>query len=178
MAKDDLRIGSRLLIGGIAGFVGTMAMTAAMRRLHQKLPAEERYPLPPREIVDSAAGKAGVDLPDEAAKDLTTAAHFAYGAAVGAMIGALNPRPSKPTGAVAGVAVWVASYMGWIPAVNILEPGTRHPRRRNALMIASHLVWGWWTAASMRELAEARETMLGAGPDRDAVPPLPPAGGE
>src|SRR5690349_14929545 len=96
LAKDDLGFGSRLLIGGIAGFVGTMAMTAAMRRLHQKLPARERYPLPPREIVDSTAEKAGVDLPNEAAKDLTTAAHFAYGAVVGAMIGALNPRPSKP----------------------------------------------------------------------------------
>ena len=169
MAKD-LKIGSRLLIGGIAGFVGTMAMTAAMRRLHARLPAKERYPLPPREIVDSTAEMAGVELPNEAAKDITTAAHFAYGAAMGAMIGALNPRPGKPTGAAAGVAIWVASYMGWIPAVNILEPGTEHPRRRNALMIAAHLVWGWWTAASMRELAEARETMLGDGPDKDKLP--------
>ncbi|HEY5720955.1 MAG TPA: hypothetical protein VIT45_01405 [Allosphingosinicella sp.] len=174
MARDGLKLGSRLLIGGIAGFVGTMAMTAAMRRLHEKLPARERYPLPPREIVDATAEKAGIDLPDEAAKDLTTAAHFAYGAVVGAMIGALNPRPSKPTGAAAGVAVWVASYMGWIPAVNILEPGTEHPRRRNALMIAAHLVWGWWTAASIRELVEARETMIASGPDKDAKPPLRP----
>ena len=176
MARD-LKIGSRILIGGIAGFVGTMAMTATMRRLHARLPVKERYPLPPREIVDSAAGKAGIDLPGEAAKDISTAAHFAYGAAVGAVIGALNAKPSKPTGAAAGVAVWVASYMGWIPAVNILEPGTEHPRRRNALMIAAHLVWGWWTAASMTELVEARETMLGPGPDKDANPPLPSAGG-
>jgi uncharacterized membrane protein YagU involved in acid resistance len=162
-----LKLGSRLLIGGIAGFVGTMAMTAAMRRLHQRLPAKESYPLPPREIVDSAAASAGISLPDETAKDLTTAAHFAYGAAVGAMIGALNPKPSKPTGAVAGVAVWLASYMGWIPAVGLLEPATDHPRRRNGLMIASHLIWGWSTAAAMRELCAARDTMLRTGPDKD-----------
>jgi uncharacterized membrane protein YagU involved in acid resistance len=174
LARKRLKLGSRLLIGGIGGFVGTMAMTAAMRRMHARLPTGESYPLPPREIVDSAAAKAGVDVPDEAAKDVTTAAHFAYGAAIGAMIGALNPSPAKPTGAVAGVAVWLASYMGWIPAMNVLEPATRHPRRRNGLMIGAHLVWGWWTAAAMRELVEARDTMLAKGPDKDA-PPQPPA---
>jgi len=168
LGDGKLKLGSRLLLGGIAGFVGTMAMTAAMRRLHQRLPARERYPLTPREIVDSGAAQAGVALPGEAAKDLTTAAHFAYGAAMGALIGAMNPKPSRPTGALAGLAVWLASYMGWIPAVGILEPATGHPRRRNALMIASHLVWGWWTAASMRELREARETIFRAGPDKDA----------
>jgi hypothetical protein len=171
---DRLKLRSRLLIGGIAGFVGTMAMTAAMRRIHRRLPAKERYPLTPREIVDSAAAKAEVPLGDEGAKDLTTAAHFAYGAAMGAVIGALNPSPARPTGALAGAAVWLASYMGWIPAVGILEPATEHPRRRNMLMIASHLVWGWWTAAAMRELRMARETMLAKGPDKDAVKSLPP----
>jgi uncharacterized membrane protein YagU involved in acid resistance len=168
VAKGELKIGSRLLIGGIAGFVGTMAMTAAMRRLHRRLPAKERYPLPPREIVDSGAAQMGVKLPGEAAKDISTAAHFAYGAAVGAVIGVLNPRPSRPTGALAGVAVWLASYMGWIPAVGTLEPATSHPRRRNGLMIFVHLVWGWSTAAAMRELTLARETMLGDGPAKDA----------
>ena len=171
MARKELKLPSRLLIGGIAGFVGTMAMTAAMRRMHRKLPASERYPLPPREIVDSTAAKAGVDLPGEAAKDIATAAHFAYGAAVGAVLGALNPSPARPTGAAAGVAVWLASYMGWIPAMNVLEPATRHPRRRNVLMLGAHLVWGWWTAAAMRELADARDTMLGPGPARDAESP-------
>jgi hypothetical protein len=167
--KDEkLKLGSRLLIGGIAGFVGTMAMTAAMRRLHSRLPKEERYPLTPREVVDSTAAQAKVELPGEAAKDITTAAHFAYGALMGAMISAMNPRPSRPTGAAAGLAIWLASYMGWIPAVGALEPATRHPRRRNALMIAVHGVWGWWTAATIQELGAARETIFGPGEDRDA----------
>jgi hypothetical protein len=137
--------------------------------MHQRLPPEERYPLPPREIVDSSTRQSGVPLPSEVAKDVSTAAHFAYGAAVGAMIGALNPEPSKKSGALAGVAVWLASYMGWIPVAGILVPATRHPGRRNALMIAAHLVWGWSTAAAMRELVAARETMLGNGPDKDAA---------
>ena len=174
MRDGKLRLGSRLLIGGIAGFVGTMAMTAAMRRMHRHLPARERYPLTPREIIDSGAGQVGVKLPNEAAKDVTTAAHFAYGAAMGALIAAMNPDPKKKTGAAAGFAVWVASYMGWLPAFGTLEPATRHPARRNALMIVAHLVWGASTAAAIRELRLARDAILAAGPDKDA-PPNPPS---
>jgi uncharacterized membrane protein YagU involved in acid resistance len=167
--KDErLKLGSRLLIGGIAGFVGTMAMTAAMRRMHARLPAKERYPLTPREIVDSGAKQVGVTLPDEPARDVTTAAHFAYGALTGAMLAAMNPDPKKRTGAAWGVAVWLVSYMGWIPAVGNLEPATKHPARRNALMIVAHLVWGASTAAAIRELSLARKTILAEGPDKDA----------
>ncbi|MFL6845004.1 MAG: hypothetical protein ACJ8ER_09015 [Allosphingosinicella sp.] len=169
MTDDDgLKLRSRLLIGGIAGFVGTLAMTAAMRRLHRRLPKDERYPLTPREIVDSGSEQLDLPLPSEAAKDVTTAAHFAYGAACGAIIAAMNPNPKKRTGAAAGVAVWLASYMGWIPAVGTLEPATKHPARRNLLMIGVHLVWGAATAAAMRELRDARETIFWDGPDEDA----------
>jgi uncharacterized membrane protein YagU involved in acid resistance len=175
LSDERLKLTSRLLIGGIAGFVGTMAMTAAMRRLHRRLPPAESYPLTPREIVDSGARQAGIPLAGEAARDVTTAAHFAYGAAMGAMIAAMNPDPRKRTGAAAGLAIWLASYMGWIPAVGTLEPATRHPRRRNLLMIGVHLVWGAATASAMRELREARATIFKDGPARDA-PPLLRAG--
>lgn len=170
MSERDLRLGSRLLIGGIAGIVGTMAMTSAMRRLHQKLPPSERYPLTPREIIDSTAVQAEVKLSSEAAKDVTTAGHFAYGAACGSLIGALDPRMSPASGAAAGVAVWLGSYLGWIPAVGILKPATDHPPQRNALMIGVHLVWGAATAMAMRELVAMRDSMIEDGPDRDAPP--------
>ena len=163
-----MKLGSRLLVGAIAGIVGTMAMTSTMRRLHRKLPPKERYPLPPREIVDAVA-----DPPGEAAKDLTLAAHFAYGAGCGALLGAINPRMGPAGGAAAGGAIWLASYMGWIPAVAILKPATGHPARRNALMIAAHFAWGWSTAEAMRQLGRARETIFAAGEDKDAKAPLP-----
>lgn len=168
MKEEKLRLGSRLLIGGIAGFVGTMAMTAAMRRMHARLPQKESYPLTPREIVDSGSAQLGVPLVGTAAKDVTTAAHFAYGALTGAVLAAMNPDPGKRSGAAYGAAVWLASYMGWIPAVRTLEPATKHPARRNALMIAAHVVWGSATAGAMRELRLARETILEDGPDKDA----------
>ena len=160
-----MRLSSRLLIGAVAGMVGTMAMTSAMRRLHRRLPANERYPLTPRELVDSAVGP-----PDQTARDLTVATHFAYGAGCGALLAAAGTRPGTAAGAAAGAAVWLGSYMGWIPALNLLDPATEHPARRNALMIWVHLVWGAATAKAIRELAEAHGTIFAAGPDRD-VPP-------
>jgi hypothetical protein len=170
LSERNLSLGSRLLIGGIAGIVGTMAMTSAMRRLHQKLPGEQRYPLTPREIIDSTAAQTDVKLSSESAKDITTAGHFAYGAACGSLVGALDPRMSPASGALAGVAVWLGSYLGWIPAAGILKPATDHPPRRNALMIGVHLVWGAATAIAMRELIALRDTMIEDGADRDAPP--------
>ena len=173
MTEKAPRLGSRLLIGAIAGFAGTLAMTAAMRRMHEKLPPLERYPLTPREIVDSAAGDARSDAENETAKDVTTAAHFAYGAATGALLGAANVTMGPVSGGLAGVGVWLASYMGWIPGARLLKPAMDHPPRRNALMIAAHIVWGVTTARAMQELAVAREMIFNEGPDKDA----PPEGG-
>jgi hypothetical protein len=169
LKPDQPRLASRLLIGAIAGFAGTLAMTAAMRRMHERLPEKERYPLTPREIIDSTADKVSVPLPNETAKDVTTAAHFLYGAASGALLGAANIALGPVSGGMAGVTIWLGSYMGWIPGVGILKPATDHPGRRNALMIAAHVVWGVTTARAMRELAEARETILDQGPDKDAA---------
>lgn len=158
-----MKLGSRLLVGAIAGVAGTMAMTAAMRRLHARLPARERYPLTPREIIDSAGAPQG-----EAAQAITIAAHFAYGAACGALLAAADTRMTRSSGALAGSAIWLGSYMGWIPALGLLAPATEHPLRRNALMVSVHIVWGAATAAAMRELTDASETIFAEGPDRDA----------
>jgi len=154
---------SRLLAGAIAGMAGTIAMTAAMRRLHQRLPAGERYPLPPREITESILGGRS----EEAVRDRSLAAHFAYGAASGALLSAARPSAGPLEGAVAGVGIWAASYFGWVPAFGILRPAHDHPARRDMLMIAVHVVWGAATAVAAKELFRARPTMLGSGQIRD-----------
>ncbi len=161
--RDEPGLTSRLIVGGIAGFVATMAMTSAMRRLHRKLPRKERYPLPPRELTDRALAP-----PPRLAPDLTLAAHFAYGAVCGALLAATNPRMGRLTGALAGGGIWLASYMGWIPASGLLRPATDHPRRRNFLMLGAHFAWGWSMAGSMSELGRARATVFAAGPTADA----------
>ena len=105
-AKKEIGLGTRLAIGGIAGFVATMAMTSAMRHLHRRLPRRERYPLTPREIVDSA-----LDPPASIAPDLTLALHFAYGAGCGALLAAANPRIGRFGGALA-LAIAIGTIAG------------------------------------------------------------------
>lgn len=158
-----LPIASRLILGAIAGAAGTVAMTAAMNRLHRRLPPRDRYPLPPREITQRVTGLSD----DRGLKDAAMLAHHGYGAAAGAALAIGRPGMTRRFGSLAGVAVWAASYFGWIPALHILKPALRHPPRRNTLMIAAHLVWGAATAASFRELVQARSTALRTGPSLD-----------
>lgn len=166
MSQQPPQLFSRMLLGAIAGATGTVAMTAAMNRMHAALPEEERYPLPPREITERVL----IDGPDEAVMDAATVAHLAYGAAIGALIGGMRPGIGPGAGAAAGVGVWAASYFGWVPGFGVLEPADEHPPRRNALMIAAHLVWGGVTALALGSLIEARSTTLRAGPVLDAPP--------
>jgi hypothetical protein len=138
---------SHWLIGSLAGLTATVPMTAVMEVLHRQLPADERYPLPPRQVTMRLAEEAGVEdhLDESERTGLTLLNHFGYGAATGALYGLLprvNAVPPVVGGIAYGLAVWAGSYLGLLPALGILSPATRHPARRNALMIAAHVVWG------------------------------------
>ena len=159
-------------------------MTTTMRALHRRLPAQERYPLPPREIIHEVLPEpAERRIAEDHRQSMTMAAHFAYGAATGALYALARPPQSAGLGALYGVLVWGASYLGWIPGARILRPATQHPGRRNGLMLASHLVWGATTAATLHELqcanAEifASDPLRSTAPDRTTRPPLVRASG-
>jgi uncharacterized membrane protein YagU involved in acid resistance len=137
-------------LGALAGFVATMPMTAVMSRLHRWLPAPERYPLPPRELTED------LPWPGSERSTGTLVFHFLYGAAAGGLLGATSRRPGLMAGAGYGVLVWMGSYLGWIPASRRLVPATRHPARRNRLMLAAHLVWGAALALGLEELERSR----------------------
>jgi hypothetical protein len=147
-----------LIKGALAGFIATIPMTLAMKALHAQLPKEERYPLPPRLIVESAAEKLDVedDLREEDEFALTVASHFAYGATTGAIygqgLGIQRMEPSVASGIVYGLGVWTVSYLGLLPGLGLLTPATEHPARRNALMIAAHIVWGAALGATARRI--------------------------
>jgi hypothetical protein len=159
-----------LVIGAVSGIVATVAMTVAAERMFRRLPRGERYPLPPREITERVARK--LDLPlrdDDALVAATLASHCAYGAATGALYHAMrSPRLRRPEWSIAyAVFIWIASYLGWIPAAGILRPGTTHPVRRNGLMIAAHVVFG--AAVYLNAvLLETAVRPLHKGPIRDA----------
>ena len=147
-----------LIKGAVAGFLATIPMTLAMKAMHAQLPREERYPLPPRLIVENTAEKLefGRDLREDDKFALTVASHFAYGSATGAIYGAgielQGFEPSVASGVAYGLGVWTVSYLGLLPGLGILTSATAHSTRRNALMIGAHVVWGAALGAAVRRL--------------------------
>lgn len=150
---------NRIVLGALAGLAATAPMSLAMKLMHEQLPPEEKYPLPPRQVAEGIAEAAGVNehLDEDDREAATWASHFAYGAACGAVYGALGGGLKKHgalAGAGFGVAVWAGSYLGWLPAAGILSPATEHPPRRNALMIAAHVVWGLAAGALVENMVD------------------------
>src|SRR5579862_935804 len=147
------------IVGLLAGIVATGPMTVAMILWHRRLPVQERYPLPPRQIVMKLARVTGLDksMSNEARSAATLLAHFGYGGAIGAIYGAVAeelPSPGIPKGILFGLVVWVTNYLAMLPAAGVLHGAQKHPARRNALMIAAHIVWGaatGWLDSVLRE---------------------------
>lgn len=148
-----------MLLGAASGCAATVPMTVVMEALHRQLPAEERYPLPPREITEVLSEKVGVedDMNERQKFALAVSAHFGMGTTMGAIYGALArsiPLPVPLAGAAFGLAVWGGNYLGILPALGILRSATDHPPRRTGLMIAAHLVWGITTAVAVEALRD------------------------
>ncbi|WP_445158548.1 hypothetical protein [Halomonas sp. E14] len=173
---------NRYLAGAIGGLLATVPMTLAMEALYRRLPREERYPLPPREITEDMLHKAGLDdaLDDKRQGELSLLSHFGYGAITGALYPVVCEKVEHPLiyGSGYGVLVWAASYFGWIPALHILAPPNRHPAQRRRLMITAHLVWGastvWLGERLARSAGRGREApRLEAFCEASAVPRRP-----
>ena len=143
---------TNMLIGASAGAAATLPMTMVMEALHERLPGEPPRPLPPREITEGIATKAGVhdELDERTKEELTLAGHFGYGAGCGALFGIVAPRSSGAAvtaGVAFGLAVWAVSYVGWLPATGVRHHPKDDPPARTALMIAAHMVYGAATGA-------------------------------
>jgi uncharacterized membrane protein YagU involved in acid resistance len=144
--RSDVSLG-KLLRGAVAGFVATALMSVFMLIGWRLLPKREKYHLPPRQITEEIAERVGIEdhLNEPELVGLTVSSHFGYGALFGwiyALFEHRIPLDSSLKGVLTGVALWTASYLGWLPALGILPPATRHPWRRNLLMILAHVVWG------------------------------------
>ena len=154
----------RSLRGAAAGFVATVPMTIVMEAMRAALPAEQHRRMPPREVVDRTIDKtiettgegAQLDRSDRAA--LTTIAHFAFGAAAGALYGAAigSRRASALTGLAYGLAVWALAYGVGLPSLGLHPATARDTKDRTGVLVASHAVWG----AALGTLS--RETLFGS----------------
>lgn len=147
-----------LVSSALAGLLASIPMGLVMIGLNRALPASKRswykrfIALPPRQITHRMARRAGLgrlvrnrQIPTNRWDPATWLAHLGYGAAAASLFPLVTralPFPNMLRGMIFALGVWGASYLGWLPAANILPPATKQPARRNAVMILSHLVWG------------------------------------
>lgn len=166
------RLGGDLVAGGLAGLMATVPMTVVMEALRRQLPHTERHALPPRHVTSRASHRAGLGrhLAGGARRTgVTLVAHFAYGGAAGSLFGPLARLTGlSPTlvGVGYGLVVWCVSYLGLLPAAALFPPATDVSPRRNALMIAAHLVWGAALGALTGSRLAPDEPEAGASFDR------------
>lgn len=166
MSRRDSARASDLARGAAAGLVGTAAMTAALAaaKVFGGLPGET----PPRKVARRAKEAAGLadDLPGPAFELAWVTEHFAYGAVAGAAYPVARkalPRSPVLSGATFGLAVWATSYAGWLPLTG-LHPGPwRDSNRRQATMIAAHIVYGVTTALALNWMKPDRLSADGRG---------------
>ena len=131
-----------LIRGAFAGTVATALMSALMlagRRLGIT------GTLPPEKITSKMLRSLGIH-PDRGQQDaLAVGLHFAFGAAAGGAFGVIArrvPVPAVPLGLAYGAAIWGVSYMGWVPAMGLMQRGDHDRRGRQAVTLAGHLVFG------------------------------------
>lgn len=137
-----------LIAGAAAGAAATVPMTMFWEVMHRRLDGEPPRPLPPREVAEALAVKAGVNrqLDEVQMERLAMALHVGYGTLTGALFGCIAPRREAVRGIAAGMlfglGVWTASYLGWLPATGVRHSPRWDQPARTKLIVASHLVWG------------------------------------
>lgn len=129
--------------GVLGGAVGTAAFTGWMKGAqHIGLLGE----LPPRKITREVLDK--VSAPSKTTIEWATAAtHLGFGVGIGALFGVVSRKlgvrvPGAVQGAVWGSLVWVASYAGVLPALDLMPPPQRDRPDRPVVMFLGHLLFG------------------------------------
>ncbi len=143
--------------GMIAGCVATVPMTLFLLGAHRFLPRWQRYALPPEEVTKELAQRVHLerylDKPRLLASSLVF--HFGYGATMGGLYGPLSELIRLPAflkGALFGIAIWAASYLGWMPLARISVEAPHEPLQRNLMMIIAHIIWGSVTGILAKRL--------------------------
>lgn len=148
------------LKGLFAGITGTVAMTLALRRvLPRLLPRPARPDFLPELVVGGMERKlmGRRRLDRHTRRVATMPAHYAYGAGAGLGYGLLRAgaagAPPALLGTAWGLALWAASYQGWLPAAGIIPATTDRPRPQRVAPIAAHVVYGLATAYAFEALS-------------------------
>lgn len=160
-------LGDAMLRGALAGAIGAAAMMVA-RKLEAKalLPPGNLDEPVPEKVVDTLAGKAGVELSHTESVAAGMGVHLAFSALVGALYGAAESRVDvNPVvgGLALGGAIFAMTYPSWglLPQIGAQEPIFQSSIEKTAVPIGTHAVFGLTTALAFDAL-ERRATGRGA----------------
>jgi hypothetical protein len=139
---------TRIALGAVAGVAGTMVMQAMMMTSGKFLP-ESKPPIkqdPGKFMLD----KVPIDLPESVRPLAEKSLHLGYGMTSGAIYGALRARRGSAVfdGALLGIGVWAAGYLGWLPATGLMPPVHQHEPQQIAVPIVQHALFGVAVAAA------------------------------
>ena len=118
---------------------------------------------PPRRITRRVFARLGSKRPRGIVLDASAlAAHFGFGASLGAVYGLLPARAhSVGGGATFGAAAWIVNYAGWLPKVGLMPRPSRDRWGRPSTMLAAHLVFGAALAVAFGALHRPRHALHG-----------------
>jgi hypothetical protein len=161
------------LKGVAAGLVGTLVMTTALRAVDQLFhgggepvetpaaPSDEDNQtgaVAPTERVAErlASGIFRTEISRETRQRLGLGIYWTYGAFWGALSAQLQETFQPPAlyhGALLGLGVWLIGPMRLIPALGLYERPPSASVLRRLLAISLHLLYGWTTAFTYRQIA-------------------------
>jgi len=130
------------------------------------LPEREQSPFPPASLTSEFLEEVEdgpVYVTPASRQSLSMLAHFGFGTVSGVAYSLIERNlPGSPVakGALFGVGIWAASYLEWIPAFGLRASAARMPARRNAMMLAAHVLWGGLLGYAENEMNKRGWQML------------------
>ena len=127
------------------------AVSKSRRQAEQESPKEEDATV---KVAAAVVSSFGYQLTEDDKSKAGTVVHYAFGAGVGAVYGALvelAPIVRSGLGLPFGAAVWLGAHVITVPALGLATPPTRQPLSKEGEEFGLHLVYGL-TAELVRRL--------------------------
>jgi hypothetical protein len=136
--------------GAAAGVVATFFMQAMLETSGKVMP-ESQPPIntdPGEFMVRRAKSmlseRAQQRIPDSVHDAAAKSLHMGYGMTAGMLYALARPRPRWRAleGALLGIGVWAAGYLGWLPAADLMPPVTEQTAKQVTVPIVQHALFG------------------------------------
>lgn len=138
-------IARRVLVGALGGLAGTCTMSALMVAAQR---AGLMGRLPPERITQKSFFKGFRTPARERRKNVLAALlHAGFGIVGGVGFGLVAFRHIASYLLVLGgmlyaTGIWLASYMGWVPALRLMPPADKDRPDRQIVMVVAHWIYG------------------------------------